>query len=313
MGQRWAALASHRVPRETFHYKWNRFHEPAVMVDPGDTVTFDINDVMSWQITPRSESSDLNSLDVEKLYPLAGPVYVNGAEPGDSLVVDMLEVRVDDFGWTAIVPGLGLLDEFKKPFLYKWALKDKDYAHFERGIRVPIRPFCGVLGVAPARAGSFDVMPPGRHGGNMDIRHTTVGSRVRLPVQVEGALFSAGDVHAAMGDGEICLCAIECAGSAKVRVGLEKKAGLRWPEYATKGEAPPKRGWYATTGIGDDLMAAAKDSARGMIAHLVKDYRLSKEEAYVLCSVAADLRIHEVVDRPNWVVGTMIPLDIFPE
>lgn len=227
-------------------------------------------------------------------------------------MVDIIDVKIDDFGWTAILPGLGLLEEFKKPFLYKWDLKDKESAHFEKGIRIPIRPFCGVLGVAPSRAGSFDVMPPGKHGGNMDIRHTTAGSRVKLPVQVEGALFSTGDIHAAMGDGEICVCAIECAGSVTVRFGLEKGPKLRWPEYYTRGENPPKNGWYVTTGITGDLMTAAKESARGMISYLTKSYGLSKEEAYVLCSVAADLRIHEIVDQPNWVVGTMIPLDIFP-
>ena len=306
-------LPAHRVTRKQFHYKWNRDHKPVIKVDPGDTVRMDANDVLSWQLTAKSTHSDLDRLDTEKLYPLAGPVYVNGAKPGDALVLDILDVKIDDFGWTAILPGLGLLEEFKRPFLYKWDLKGKESARFEKGIRIPIRPFCGVLGVAPAKGGSFDVMPPGKHGGNMDSKHTTAGSRVRLPVQVEGALFSTGDVHAAMGDGEICVCAIECAGSATIRFGLEKGANLRWPEYYTRGEEPSKKGWYVTTGVTDDLMSATKESARGMISFLRRNYGLSREEAYVLCSVAADLRIHEVVDQPNWVVGTMIPLDIFPK
>lgn len=306
-------MASHHIGRETFHYKWDRSHTPALTVRPGDTVTFDANDVLNWQLTAKSTSSDLEKLDNEKLYPLTGPVYVEGAEPGDALVLDILDVKVDDFGWTAILPGLGLLEEFKRPFLYKWNLDGENYARFEKGIRIPIRPFCGVLGVAPAEAGSFDVMPPGKHGGNMDIRHTTAGSRVRLPVHAKGALFSTGDIHAAMGDGEICVCAIECAGSAKIRFGLEKGAGLIYPDFHTKGEPEAKAGWYATTGIASDLMTAAKESARGMIAYLTKNYGLSNEEAYVLCSVAADLRIHEVVDSPNWVVGTMMPLDVFPK
>ena len=305
-------MPSYRITRKEFHYKWNRAHEPILRVNPGDTVRFDVNDVMSWQLTAKSNSSDLEHLDSEKLYPLAGPVYINGAEPGDALILDILDVKIDDFGWTAIVPGLGLLDEFKKPFLYKWDLKDKKVAHFEKGIGIPIRPFCGVLGVAPARAGSFDVMPPGRHGGNMDIRHTTAGSQVKLPVQVRGGLFSTGDIHAAMGDGEICVCAIECAGSVTIRFGVQKGARLKYPEYHTKGERAPEKGWYVTTGISNDLMDATKESARGMINHLRKQYGLSKEEAYVLCSVAADLRIHEIVDQPNWVVGTMMPLDNFP-
>jgi acetamidase/formamidase len=307
-----SVVPAHHITRKQFHYKWNRAHKPVIKVNPGETVSFDVNDVLSWQLTARSTSSDLNHLDGEKFYPLAGPVYVNGAIPGDALVLDILDVKIDDFGWTAIIPGYGLLDEFKEPYLYKWKLTDKRFAHFEKGIEIPIRPFCGVLGVAPAKTGPFDAMPPGRHGGNMDIRHTTVGSKVKLPVQVEGALFSTSDIHAAMGDGEICVCAIECAGSVKIRFGLEKGARLQYPEYFTKGDPPPRKGWYTTTGIAPDLMTAAKESARGMISHLKKAYGLSKEEAYVLCSVAADLRIHEVVDQPNWVVGTMIPLDIFP-
>ena len=307
------ALPTHCLGRKTFHYKWDRAHKPAVTIDPGDTVDFDVNDVLSWQLTKKSTSADLNTLDNEKLYPLTGPVYVKGAKPGDALVLDILDVGIDDFGWTAILPGLGLLEEFKEPFLYKWKLTDSRFARFEKGIKIPIRPFCGVLGVAPADPGPFDVMPPGRHGGNMDIRHTTAGSTGRLPVQVEGGLFSTGDIHAAMGDGEICVCAIECAGSVKIRFRLEKGVKLKYPEYFSKGEPQPKRGWYTTTGVASDLMTAAKESARGMISHLTRTYALSREEAYVLCSVAADLRIHEVVDNPNWVVGTMIPLDIFPK
>jgi acetamidase/formamidase len=306
-------LANYTIGRDTFHYKWSRAHRPVLTVSPGDAVVFEVNDVLSWQLTPESKSPDLNGIDNEKLYPLAGPVYVEGAEPGDALVLDILEVKTDNFGWTAIIPGMGLLEEFTQPFLYKWNLRGEKFARFEKGIRIPISPFCGVLGVAPARAGVFDVMPPGRHGGNMDIKHTTAGSRVRLPVHVRGALFSTGDIHAAMGDGEICVCAIECAGSVRIRFDLEKRAKLEYPDFHTRGEAPPKKGWFATTGIAADLMAAAKESARGMIARLTETCGLSKEEAYVLCSVAADLRIHEVVDAPNWVVGTMIPLDIFPK
>ncbi|HKT22147.1 MAG TPA: acetamidase/formamidase family protein, partial [Nitrososphaerales archaeon] len=202
--------------------------------------------------------------------------------------------------------------EFQWPYLYKWTLGDRGFARFERGIKVPLRPFCGVMGVAPPEAGSFPVMPPGRHGGNLDIKHLTKGSRLELPVWVPGALFSTGDLHAAMGDGEVCVSAIECAGKAKFRFSLEKGMGLGWPRYFTRYEAGPKKGYYVTTGVAADLMAAAKAAVRGMLDYLTKGYGLSREEAYVLCSVAADLRIHEVVDAPNWVVGAMIPLDIFP-
>ena len=189
-------------------------------------------------------------VDPEKLYPLAGPVFIEGAEPGDALTVEVLDVKVADFGWSYIQPGFGLLDEFKRPFLYKWDLKNKKLAAFEKGIRIPLKPFCGVLGVAPRARGFSDVGPPGRHGGNMDIRHLTAGTWVKIPVWVDGALFSTGDVHAAMGDAEVCGTAIECAGTATIRFGIEKRAGLTYPEFFTPGDERSRRGYCAATGIG---------------------------------------------------------------
>jgi len=302
-----------KVGRDTFHYRWAKSHKPALTISDGETVTFEINDVASWQLTEDSRSQDIDRLDASKLYPLAGPLLVEGARPGDALMVETLSVKVADFGWSAIIPGFGLLEEFNKPYLYKWNLKDKKFAPFEKGIKIPIRPFCGVLGVVPPGRGSFDVMPPGKHGGNMDIRYLTAGSKIRIPVGVDGALFSAGDVHAAMGDGEVCVCAIECAGEATLRFTLERNSSLRWPQYLAEGDAKPRRGYYAATGVAPDLMVAAKESVRNMLDYLTKSYGLAREDAYVLCSVAADVRVHEVVDQPNWVVGTMISRDIFPE
>ena len=304
------SLDRHSIGRDTFHYLWNRTHKPALSIEPGDEVAFDINDVWTWLIGKNTASADLPGLDGSKLYPLAGPVYIEGAQPGDTLTVEVLDVANDDWGWSAIFPGLGLLDGFKDPYLYKWDLKDSDFAHFEKGIRIPIRPFCGVMGVSPPETGGFDVMPPGRHGGNMDIRHLTKGSRVELPVWVDGALFSTGDVHAAMGDGEVCVTAIECAGHATMRFGLVKNTGLKMPRYTTKIEE--KGRYHVATGIASDLLEAAKISVGNALDYLTGTYGLSREDAYILCSVAADLRVHEVVDRPNWVVGTMIPMDIFP-
>ena len=276
-------------------------------------MTFDINDVGSWQINAGSTHADVMRFDSSKLYPLAGPVFVDGAEPGDALLVEVVEVTVADFGWSYVQPGFGLLEEFERPFLYKWRLNNKRRATFEKGITIPLSPFCGVLGVAPRKRGLTEVGPPGRHGGNMDIRHLTAGSSVRIPVQVEGALFSTGDVHAAMGDAEVCGTAIECAGSAKLRLSLEKEAGgLAYPRFSTTGDDKPRRGYVGATGIGPDLMEATKESVRNMVGWLAGTYGLAREEAYILCSVAADVRVHEVVDRPNWVVGTMISRDIFP-
>ena len=306
-------MASHHsIGRKTFHYLWSRSHKPVLSIKPGDDVTFDINEVSSWQISKDSNVDVLNALDGSKLYPLSGPVYVEGAEPGDTLSVEVLDVKNDDWGWSAILPDLGLLEEFKEPYLYKWNLEGKTSAPFKKGIKIPIRPFCGVMGVAPPEEGHFESMPPGKHGGNLDIRHLTVGSRLELPVWVPGGLFSTGDLHAAMGDGEVCVTAIECPGHAKFRFSLIKGTRLAWPRYFTPGAPQPKKGYHVCTGIGPDLMEASRNAVRGMLGYLTATHGLSKEDAYVLCSVAADLRVHEVVDKPNWVVGLMMPLDIFP-
>jgi acetamidase/formamidase len=304
-------LASYLVGRDKFHYLWSKDHKPILSVGSGDEVAFDINDVSSWQVT-KDTPPERPGYDESKLYPLSGPIYVEDTEPGDTLSVEVIEVVNDDFGWSVIVPGEGLLEEFKRPYLYKWNLEDKGRTNFEKGIKIPLRPFCGVMGVAPPEPGTHPVMPPGRHGGNLDIKHLTAGSRLELPVWVPGALFSTGDLHAAMGDGEVCVSAIECAGSARFRFRVVKKTGLAWPRYFAKGEPVPKKGYFVTTGVAPDLMNASKGAIRSMLDHLTKTYGLSREEAYVLCSVAADLRIHEVVDAPNWVVGAMIPLDVFP-
>ncbi len=303
---------SHTVGLDSFHYMWSKKHKPILEIEPGDKVKFEINEVSSWQITKDSTVEALKKFDNSKLYPLSGPVYVRGAEPGDSLTIEVLEVKNGDYGWSAILPGLGLLEGFDSPYLHIWDLSGKKKAEFEKGIRIPIRPFCGVMGVAPAGPGMLDVMPPGRHGGNMDIRHLKVGSKLELPVWTKGALFSTGDLHAAMGDGEVCVSAIECPGEATFRFGLEKKTGLKLPRYFSTGDERPRKGYFVATGIAPDLMEATKAAVKNMLDYLTSNYGLKRKDAYILCSVAVDLRIHEVVDQPNWVVGAMVPLDIFP-
>jgi acetamidase/formamidase len=163
------------------------------------------------------------------------------------------------------------------------------------------------MGVAPASEGLTEVMPPGNHGGNIDIRHLTADSRLLLPVWVDGALFSVGDIHAAQGDGEVCVTAIECPGEVTLRFKVIKNLKLDAPRYFTAEEEPEK--YYVTTGISPDLMEASKLAVRRMINDLRKSAGISAEEAYVFCSVAGDLRIHEIVDQPNWVVGLMISQD----
>jgi acetamidase/formamidase len=299
------------IKKDTFHYKWSRAHKPVLNVKPGDRVRFEVNEVTSWQITKNSKVEDL-TINEEELYPMAGPVFIEGAKPGDALVVNVEKVTPADWGWTAIMPGLGLLEEFTEPELFVWKLRGgAKYASFVKGIRIPLNPFCGVLGVAPPEDGYFDVMPPGKHGGNMDVRHLTAGSKVFLPVWNDGALFSVSDVHAAQGDGEVCVTAIECPGEVTLSFDLVKNANLDSPCYFSNPLFGQVGGYFATTGIAPDLMEATKQAVRGMITRIEKTKGLPRSQAYILCSVAGELRIHEVVDRPNWVVGMMMPKGIF--
>jgi len=297
---------SYLVKKESYHYMWSEHHRPVLEIDPGDRVTFQINEVTSSQLTRKSTTSDIAKLDASKLYPLSGPVRVVGARKGDALAVDILKVVTADWGWSAIIPGLGALEEFNDPFLWTWKLSKKSLVNFKNGLRVRYRPFCGVMGVAPASDVPTETMPPGFHGGNMDVRHLTAGSKLLLPVQVDGGLFSVGDAHAAQGDGEVCVTAIECPGTITVRINLVKGANLEAPHYFTAPENTVGRS-YVTTGVAPDLMDACKQAIRRMIGELTTIAGLSREEAYIFCSVAGDLRVHEIVDKPNLVVGLTIP------
>jgi acetamidase/formamidase len=302
------------VKDDTFHYKWSKKHPPVLNVKPGDRVHFEVNEVSSWQVTENTKVEDLPKIDESKLYPLAGPVYVEGAEPGDALVVKIESVKPASWGWTAVMPGLGLLEEFTTPELFIWKLRaGASYTTFVKKLRVPLNPFCGVLGVAPPGDGYFDVLPPGKHGGNMDIRHLIDGSRVLLPVWNKGALFSVCDLHAAQGDGEVCVTAIECPGEVTLSFDVKKDAHLESPCYYSKPLFGPSKGYFGTTGISPDLMDATKHALRSMISFLEENLGISREQAYMLCSVAGELRTHEIVDRPNWVVGMMMPRNLINE
>lgn len=305
----------HAMPAGRVHFRWDNTLPPALEVEPGDTVVYDLQEVSGGQLTPTSTTADLARMDMDRVYPLAGPVSVKGARPGDALEVAILDLRPGDWGWTALLPGLGLLSaEFPQPYLKVWNLAGRTDAELRRDIHIPLDPFCGTMGVASDEAGAFPVMPPGKFGGNMDIRHLTKGTILLFPVWKDGALFSCGDAHAVQGDGEVCISAIEAPMHARLRFGVRKGLRLPSPQFITPGSLTSRhdaKGYYATTGIAPDLMEGARAAVRAMIDHLVRTYGLSREEAYVLCSVAVDLKISEVVDVPNWVVSAYLPLSIF--
>jgi acetamidase/formamidase len=306
----------HAVRREAFNYVWDNSIEPALEVDSGELVEFTVRDASDEQIRVGSTAEDVAKLDFEHVNPVSGPVYVKDARPGDVLAIEILEFRPRDWGWTALIPGFGLLaDEFPEPWLRISRVEaQRGKVIFAEGIELPYEPFPGTIGVAPAEPGPHSIVPPSRWGGNMDTKHLRVGTTLYLPVGVEGALFSVGDTHSAQGDGEVCGTAIETAMDVSLRLSVRRDFRIDTPKYHVPPGALPRAegtGYHVSTGVAPDLMEATKQAVRATMEQLVDRHCLSREEAYALCSVAVDLRIHEVVDAPNWVVGAFLPDDIF--
>jgi formamidase len=331
------------------HNRWHPDLEPIASIDPGEEVVFEVRDSRDGELTRSSGHGDL--LDIPPLaHPLTGPLEVRGAKPGDLLELEILGYETDSFGWTAIWPGSGFLgDLFAEPFLVRWDLSH-DLARSEQlpGVAVPAYVHAGTIGVAPswdlferarereaaigtahppladyawppAAAEGLRTYPPRENGGNMDIRDLGPGARLWLPVHVPGALLSLGDLHFAQGDGEVCISAIETGGAATLRVGLRHDS---WRPTFPCYEAPPRppRAMFATTGIplADDgsqghldLNLATRRALLELLSWLEREQGLSREAAYVLMSVAAELRVSELVDTPNALVSAALPLEVF--
>lgn len=306
-------MATHYFPDQV-HFRWDQTLEPVLTINSGDTVIYDLRDVTDGQITPQSQASILGALDWDRVYALAGPLRVQGAEPGDTLEIEVLDLHTRGWAWTGVIPGFGLLsDDFADPYLHIWDLSNGKTARFHDVAEIPLRPFCGTMGVSPATQEPQLIMPPGHFGGNVDCRDLVAGTRLYLPVQVPGALFSIGDPHAAQGDGEVCVSAMECPMIGAFRFHLHKGKRIPAPQFQTGPQNffPGTHGHYATMGVGPDLMQAAKDAVRAMVDHISATYHLEPIQAYILSSVAVDLRISEIVDQPNWVVSAYLPLGIF--
>jgi acetamidase/formamidase len=307
----------HQVARDRSHFGWDNSIDPVLEVEPGADVALEVRDASGGQLDRSSDAAAVGALDFERVNPVTGPVFVKGARPGDVLAIDILELRPRDWGWTAIIPGFGLLaDEFTEPWL---RISEVDAAaglvRFGEGVVLPYDPFPGTIGVAPEEPGEHSIVPPRKWGGNMDIRHLRAGTTLLLPVGVEGALFSVGDTHAAMGDGEVCGTAVEAPMDIAVRLDVRRDLRIDAPQFVVRDDpvarARPAREHHVCTGIGPDLYEASRAAVRALIEHLVEHRGRDRAEAYAIASVAADLRIHEVVDAPNWVVGAFLPLDIF--
>lgn len=307
----------HTIHRDHHHFGWDNAHAPAMTVAPGETVYLETVDSSGGQLNAMSTLTDLAALDFGKVNPVTGPIAIDGARPGDAVKVTLLGFEPSGWGWTALIPGFGLLtDQFPDPALHIWSY-DRDKlgtSAYGPGGRVPLKPFVGTLGLAPAEAGLHSVVPPRRVGGNMDIRDMGEGTELLLPVEVAGGLFSLGDTHAAQGDGEVCGTAIESPMNVALKFDLVKDANLPFPRFRTAGPVTrhlDEKGYLVTTGIGPDLFAGARAAVSGMIDLLMAEQGLQADEAYMLCSVAGDLRISEIVDMPNWVVSFYFPRIVF--
>jgi acetamidase/formamidase len=311
-------VTEHHIGLDKFHYKWDNSLPPAVRIAPGDVVHCETNEVTSGQLNPGDPASKLGTLDFDRLYPLAGPVYVEGAEPGDALEVEILTLQPGSWGWAALLPGLGLLAaDFPDPYVRYFELGNRKSAELRNDIHIPIAPFCGTMGVATDEPGPHDVLPPTKGAGNIDTRHLTAGTKLYLPVFLKGAMFSAGDCHAAQGDGEVCVTGIECPMTFSLRFNVVKGGSLRpWSYHFLTPAAPLQpqsdaAGYHAVCALGPDLMENARNAVRDTIAWLHADHGLSREDAYILCSLAGDLRISQIVDQPNFGVSFYLPLSVF--
>jgi acetamidase/formamidase len=306
---------THYLPDQDVHFTWDTGNEPVLVIDSDDTVVVWTRDVSDNQIGPDSDAGVIAGLDWDRVYPLSGPIGVHGAEPGDTLAVEVLDIHTQGWGWTAVLPGLGLLsDDFPDPYLRIFDLSRGDVAFMREDIAIPLEPFFGTMGVCPAGATAQPVMPPGTFGGNMDTRQLVRGSTLYLPVQVEQALFSCGDAHGAQGDGEVCVTGLEAPMFASLRFTLEKDRSLPGPQYRTPAPLTPRvdsAPFYATTGVGGDLYVGAQDAVRAMVDHITTTYSLGREDAYLLCSLAVDLKISEIVDAGQYIVSALLPEAIF--
>ncbi|WP_411954214.1 acetamidase/formamidase family protein [Alkalibacillus sp. S2W] len=305
----------HTIHKHSHHTVWDNSIEPIQSVKPGESVHFEVHDASGGQLSAKSTAQDVANMDFSKVNPVTGPVYIEGAEPGDTLEVEIEHFGTMSWGWTAVIPGFGLLsDQFPDPHLKIWDLSDQKMAQFTDGIEIPTKPFPGTIGVALPETGPHSLVPPRHNGGNMDIRHLTKGTRLFLPVWVAGALFSVGDTHAAQGDGEVCGTAIEAPMEIQLKFKLHKGKSIQEPRFITPGPLTTdldEQGYYVTTGHSDDLMTASKKAVEYMIEHLGETYGLSDADAYTLSSVAVDLKISEIVDVPNYLVSAYLPQKIF--
>jgi acetamidase/formamidase len=305
-------MSEHHLSAEPTHSVWNKDLAARLVIDTGDVVHMECVDASGGQVRPDMGVDEFQQIDRNKIHALTGPIWVNGAMPGDVLEVKVLEVAHKGWAWTSVIAGLGFLDDrFREPYLFQWKLEAEDSRSLAPAV-VPLRPFCGVMGVAPSQTGTFKTRPPGAFGGNMDVRELCAGSTLYLPVMNPGALFSAGDCHGAQGDGEVCINGMEMPADVTLKFALHKGQTLSGPmiESAERGEQLGPE-WIVVES-GEDAFKTAQAATSRMVDFLMSRWGFAPVEAYILCSVAMTLRFSQVVNRPMTTVSAGIAKSILP-
>ena len=308
-------MTEYALSADPTHSVWDRSLPPRLRIEPGDQVAFECTDASGGQVRPGMTTEEFLAIDRTRIHALTGPVWIEGAEPGDVLQIDVLATRHAGWGWSSVVEGLGFLKaRFREPYLFHWQLDGESTSSLVLAV-VPVRPFLGVMGVARAEDGAFRTRPPGPFGGNLDVRELCAGSKLYLPVFNHGALFSCGDGHAAQGDGEVCINGIECPLDVTLRFHLHKRQPLSGPivEASEAAAADSTADAWVVVETGTDLTEAARAATGRMIDLLVSRWGFTDVHAYILCSVALKLRLSQVVNEPVYTVSAALSKQILPE
>lgn len=305
-------MASHRLDDSAPQPFWDNSVTPRLTIDAGDTVVIECAEPIG-QVTPNWTNDDFGGADPSLAHALTGSIAISGAEPGHVLQVEILEVEHKGWGWSGHIPQFGLLaDDFDFPYLRHWELDGTTCRFPVGGIEIPAHPFPGVVGVALAEPGRLDTFPPRANAGNIDTKDLVAGSTAWLPVLVPEALVSIGDCHAAQGDGEVCGTGIESPMTVTARFDLRGDLDVAEIQIRRSAARQPLAGEvHIMTAHGPDLFDSTQRVTKYMIAWLENEIGLSSSDAYIICSIAADLHISEVVDAPNWLVSMHLPLGIF--
>lgn len=306
-------MRRHSLDGSLTHCRWNNQLSPILEIESGDVVEFHCPDASGGQIQKDSTIETLRQIDRDRIHTIVGPVFVKGAVAGDVLEVSIERVQHLGWGWTSLIPGLGLLrEEFLDYDLFIWDLEEQVTRSLVPAV-IPLQPFCGIMGVAPSASGELRTRPPGVFGGNLDVRDLGAGAKLFLPVQIPGALFSAGDAHAAQGDGEVCINGIEMPCVFEARFTLRREFQLRSPraEVPPRTSPLPDQGQWLFISSEESPRLAAQQAVRQAIDFLTSEFGLSANHAYILCSVALNLRISQWVNDPVVTVTAALPKNLF--